>query len=319
MAHSIYSSCIGTFVFSDKKLVEERLFNNSEILTFNPMLEQKKEIEPETTFAKKYPGEIIKKDVPSWVLDFFNQKNYLEKIKSATLLYTKRKIAESLRPEYLLIQAINNIDEIDKVANNLGKRLREWYELYNPEFSKSIEDHEKFAEIIQQKSRQELLQEVGITEAESMGAEISKKDLEPVMKLAKELSSLFVLRANQVEYIEQGMKEQLPNVNAMCGAMIGAKLLAVAGSLEKLALFPASTIQLLGAEKALFRHMKTGAKPPKFGIIINHPIVMRTKQGDKGKSARMLADKISIAAKIDFFKGEFRGDSLRTEVEAKFK
>jgi nucleolar protein 56 len=319
MAHSIYSSCIGTFVFQDKKLVDERLFSNKEIITFNPLLERKEEIEPETAFAKKFNGEIIKKDTPTWILDFFNQKNYLEKFKSATLLYTKRKIAESLRPEYLIIQAINNVDEIDKVGNNLGKRLREWYELYNPEFSKSVESHEKFAEIIQKSGKVELLKEVGITEDESMGADISKKNLEPVFKLAKEISNLFELRANQVEYIENAMKEQMPNVNAICGSMIGAKLLAVAGSLEKLALFPASTIQLLGAEKALFRHMKTGAKPPKFGIIINHPIVMRTKQSDKGKSARMLADKISIAAKIDFFKGEFRGDSLRNQVEAKFK
>jgi nucleolar protein 56 len=211
------------------------------------------------------------------------------------------------------------VDEIDKVINNLAKRLREWYELYNPEFSRSIESHEKFAELIQKKTRKELLKEVKISEQESMGAEISKKDLEPVMNLAKEISSLFSLRAEQIKYIEKSMKEQLPNVSAVCGEIIGAKLLAVAGSLEKLALFPASTVQMLGAEKALFRHIKTGAKPPKFGIIINHPLVTNAKQSEKGKVARMLADKISIAARIDFFKGEFRGDTLRKEVEKRFK
>ncbi len=298
MAEFRYSNVIGTFFFKDQKLAEEKLYSNADIL--------------------KNAGNPSKEIPPSWVLEFFNQLKYLKRMREAALLITKRKVAESLRPEQLIVQAVNNIDEIDKVINNIGKRLREWYELYNPEFSKSIESDEKFADLIQKKNRKELLKEAGCTEQESMGAEIQQKDLEPMMNLAAEISSLFALRAKHVEYVENSMKELLPNVTAVCGAMIGAKLLAVAGTLQKMALFPASTIQLLGAEKALFRHIKTGAKPPKFGVIINHPLVAKAKQGDKGKVARMLADKISIAAKIDFFKGEFRGDSLRKEVEARF-
>ena len=299
MKATTYTNCIGTFTFDDKKLVEEKLFDKKEILKNN--------------------AKISAETPPLYVLEALAQPKYLHLMREATILITKRKVAESLRPEYLIVQAVNNVDEIDKVANNLAKRLREWYELYNPEFSKSIEAHEKFTELIQQKTRKELLAEIGMTEAESMGAEIPAEDMKPIMDLAKQISELYALRARHAEYIETTMTRLMPNVTAMCGSMIGAKLLAIAGSLEKLALFPASTIQLLGAEKALFRHIKTGAKPPKFGIIINHPIVARTNPADKGKSARMLADKISIAAKIDFFKGEFRGDSLRKEVEEKFK
>jgi nucleolar protein 56 len=299
MAHTSYTNCIGTFVFDDKKLVEEKLSGKKEILTNS--------------------AKMTAETPPFYVLEALAQPKYLALMREATILITKRKVAESLRPEYLVVQAVSNVDEIDKVANNLAKRLREWYELYNPEFSKSIEAHEKFAELIQQKTRKELLAELGMTEAESMGAEIPAEDMKPIMELAKQMSELYALRARHAEYIETTMTRLLPNVTAMCGSMIGAKLLAVAGSLEKLALFPASTIQLLGAEKALFRHIKTGAKPPKFGIIINHPIVARTKPADKGKAARMLADKISIAAKIDFFKGEFKGDALRKEVEEKFR
>jgi nucleolar protein 56 len=299
MKATTYTNCIGTFTFDDKKIAEEKLLDKKEIVKNN---------------AK------IKQEVPPlYVLEALAQPKYLKLMREATILITKRKVAESLRPEYLIIQTVNNVDEIDKVVNNLAKRLREWYELYNPEFSKSIEAHEKFSEMIQKKTRKELLAELGMTEAESMGADIPKEDMKPILDLAEQISELYALRARHAEYIEKTMTKLMPNVTAMCGSMIGAKLLAVAGSLEKLALFPASTIQLLGAEKALFRHMKTGAKPPKFGIIINHPIVARTKPADKGKSARMLADKISIAAKIDFFKGEFRGDALRKEVEEKFK
>jgi len=295
-----YVNCIGSFKFKGKKLASEKLFSKKEILSG-----------AEKAGSAELP--------PDWVLDFFNQDKYLKKMREASLLVTKKRMAASVKNDQLIVQAVNNVDEIDKVSNNLGKRLREWYELYNPEFSKSIEGHEKFTELIQQKTKKELLKEIGVGEEETMGAELSKKDLTPVMDLAAGISSLFSLREKQVKYIEESMKKYLPNVNAVAGSMIGAKLLGVAGSLEKMAMFPASTIQLLGAEKALFRHIKTGARPPKYGVIINHPFVTNAKHSEKGKAARILADKISIAAKIDYFKGEFRGDDLRKEVEEKLK
>lgn len=232
---------------------------------------------------------------------------------------TKRMIAESLKRDHLIVQAVNNIEEIDKVANNLSKRLREWYELYNPEFSRSIEDHKKFTQLILKNDKEKLLAELGIRPEDSMGADFSKKDLEPIMNLAKKIQDLYELRKEQMEYVESLMQELCKNVYAITGAMIGAKLLAIAGSLEKLSQFPASTIQVLGAEKALFRHMKTGSKPPKFGVLMSHPLVMGAKKQDKGKAARVLADKISIASKVDFFKGDFIGDRLREEVEERFK
>jgi len=322
MALQIYSNCIGTFVFKDKQLVDEILFKDTEIIAQNTSLGEGKELETEKAMLKKHSGaEVLgkKTPVPMWVLEFLCQKKYLEKFKTANLLVTKRKMASSLKPEFLIVQSINSIDEIDKVSNTLAKRLREWYELYNPEFSKSLESHQKFAELIQAKTKKELLAEVGITEEQSMGAEIKKKDLEPIMELAGQITTLFALREKQSRYIEEAMKEYLPNVTAIAGPMIGAKLLSVAGDLHKLCMFPASTMQLLGAEKALFRHIKTGSKPPKFGFIINHPFVSKAKPAERGKIARMLADKLSMAAKIDYFKGQFIGDKLRRELEEKLE
>ncbi|MBW2964287.1 NOP58 family protein [Candidatus Woesearchaeota archaeon] len=302
MAESIYTNCIGTFVFRDRKLAEERLGAAD-----SAFLDKHKEAEK------------IGANPPQWVLEELSKPKYLKLMRDTLLVTTKRKIAESLKPDYLIVQAMNNIDEIDKVINTLAKRLREWYELYNPEFSKSIESHEKFAELIQRKTRKELLAEVGLNESQTMGAEMRSRDIAPVMELAKQITDLAALRERQAKYVEEAMKENMPNMLAIAGAMIGAKLLSIAGSLERLALFPASTMQLLGAEKALFRHIKTGARPPKFGVVINHPLVAKAKQAEKGKAARMLADKLSIAAKIDFFKGEFRGDQLRKELEEKLK
>jgi nucleolar protein 56 len=322
MGYQIYSNCIGTYVFKDKKLVDEILLKKEDIPEHNRQIAAGGQTETDKAMLKKYAGaEVIgiKAVPPSWVLEASNDAKKLALFRQANILVTKRKVAESLNREYLVVQAINNIEEIDKVANNLSKRLREWYELYNPEFSKSIESHEKFSEIILKKKRKELLSELGLSEEQSMGADFSEKDIKPVMDLAEQISALFALRERQVKYVETSMKELAPNVEAIAGAMIGAKLLAIAGSLEKLALFPASTLQLLGAEKALFRHIKTGARPPKFGVIINHPFVAKAKPADKGKTARMLADKLSIAAKIDFFKGEFRGEQMKKELEEKLK
>jgi len=90
-------------------------------------------------------------------------------------------------------------------------------------------------------------------------------------------------------------------------------------SLKHLAMLPASTIQLLGAEKALFRHIKTGSRSPKHGIIINHSIVQKAKRNEKGKAARMLADKLSICAKLDYFKGEFKAKEYKKELEENFR
>jgi nucleolar protein 56 len=114
------------------------------------------------------------------------------------------------------------------------------------------------------------------------------------------------------------MKRYCPNLLEITGMMLGAKLIAKAGSLKRLSQFPASTIQVLGAEKALFRHMKTGARPPRHGMLIQHPIVAQAKQKEHGKRARTLADKISIAAKVDYFKGEFIGKKLKKELIDKF-
>ena len=109
-----------------------------------------------------------------------------------------------------------------------------------------------------------------------------------------------------------------PNTKAICGAYLGAKLIEHAGSFKRLSEMPASTIQILGAEKALFRHLKTGAKPPRHGLIVNHLLIANAPDSMHGKIARALADKIAIASKVDYFKGNFIGDKLIKELEQKF-
>jgi len=228
---------------------------------------------------------------------------------------TKKLIRESINQDNFIVQTINCIEELNRTSNTHVKRLREWYSLHNPESSHFLKDNEKFTELILKKSKSELLKEFNITD--SMGANLEETDLKPILNLATQIKSLYQLKTQLETYLETVMKTHMPNTLVLTGPLIGAKLLEIVGSLKRLSQLPASTVQLLGAEKALFRHMRSKAKPPKYGILFTHPLVQ--KAFSKGKTARALADKISVAAKVDYFKGEFIGDKLLQDLQKRFK
>lgn len=228
---------------------------------------------------------------------------------------TKRKIHQSMRKDDLLIQSVRTVEELNKLINALTKRSRDWYAFYNPETEHTIKDNEQFIKVITSKNKQELLKQLKIKH--SMGSELEKEDLIVLMNLAKTINKLIILKQEQEVYQEKIIKEIAPNILIITGAKICAKLIEIAGSLERLSRMPSSTIQLLGAEQALFRHLKTGAKPPKYGILHEHPLISRN-QSLRGKVARALADKICTAAKVDFFKGKLVGDKLKQDLEKKF-
>jgi len=127
------------------------------------------------------------------------------------------------------------------------------------------------------------------------------------------------LRRELTDYISTVMKEVAPNITALVGPLLGARLISLAGSLESLARLPASTIQVLGAEKALFRALRTGGKPPKHGVIFQYPDIHRSPRWQRGKIARALAAKLAIAAKVDAFTGRFIGDKLREELRRRIE
>jgi len=324
----IHSNLLGTFVFDESfNLIEKAECKdiNQDFLDWSDT--EKKLIKK---YSKEKPLYIGFKNEKLDNIKLTQDETKVEKLSNffkksindffkPNLILTKQSVKASVNEDLFIIHAITNIEELDKSNNILSKRLREWYELYLPEFSKSLGDNETFARLITEKGKTELLKEIKLKESESMGADLSDKDIEPILNLAKCILENFRLRKLHENYLEELMKSYCPNIQAIAGTMIGGKLLAGAGSLQKMVLFPASTIQLLGAEKALFRHIRTGSRPPKYGLLINHPIVTKLSSKDKGKGARALADKISIASKIDFYKGNFLGDKLREELEKKFK
>lgn len=251
----------------------------------------------------------VPKDKINETLANFKDKKYYQEFYQKNIQLTKKAIKDSVNEDNLIMQTISNITELDKTTNLLTKRLREWYSLYHPELSKKIARPELFVEQVLKEKKSK----------ESMGAELSKLDLEEINLLAKNIQQLSSLRENHEKYLEKIMKRYCPNLLELAGVTIGAKLLELGKGLKKLAVLPASTIQLLGAEKALFRHLKTGARSPKYGVIHDHQLIQKAKRDLRGKAARRLADKLSLCARLDFFQGEFKAKEYRKELEEKLK
>ena len=309
----IFSNIIGAFVFDDKfDVIDKVLFND--IGGYNNKEKYIEEIRNKYENLKEPDEEALRS-----IMLYFKEKEFFNEFYNKNLELTKLSVKNSVSNDIFIIQSINSIDELGKAINLLVKRLREWYELYNPEFSVATESHEKFVENLLEKEKNELLEELKVDANGSIGADLRQEDIEPIKSLAHQIYDLFQLKKSQLEYISSLMDELCPNIKAVCGVLVAAKLIEHTGSLKRLSEMPASTIQILGAETALFRHMKTGAKPPRHGVIVHHPLIAQAPNKMHGKIARALADKISIAAKVDYFQGKFIGDKLKKELEEKVR
>ncbi|MBN2422023.1 hypothetical protein JXB41_02255 [Candidatus Woesearchaeota archaeon] len=318
----LYSNCLGTFVFNQNfKIREQILFSKEESLKNSDLLKQSKILDSEKKFLEKFKNiENLRetKDIKNLQKALYELRNYTKDFYNTNMYITKHKIRESVSYDLLIIQCINSIIEYNKVINLLVKRLREWYSYYFPEIDKNIEDNEAFVKLILKKTKKQLMQELKLKF--SMGSDLNKKDTDAVFELANQVDFLIESKHRQELYLEDSMKKTCPNLTEIAGTLIGGKLIALAGSIKKLVLFPASTIQLLGAEKALFRHMRNKrCLPPKYGVLHEHKYIQQAPKKLHGKIARVLSDKISIAVKIDYFKGDFIGDKLRKEIEEKIK
>ena len=226
----------------------------------------------------------------------------------------------------VLVHTVNSLDEMDKVANLFMERLREWYGIYFPELK--VTDPEAFCRIVATSDRSDLdeatladaagpekAKEIIAAAKKSVGADFSEYDLKEVRALASQVSSIYALRAEVSEYQSAFVKKMAPNLCHLVEPALAAKLIAQAGNLQRLAFFPASTVQVLGAEKALFKHLRTGTLPPKYGLIFQHPLIGNAPPAHAGKLARALATKLSIAAKADAFSHNFIADKLKAGFE----
>jgi len=262
------------------------------------------------------------------------------KLREFALNLSSSRVTEiSESPDLHIIQAISTLDETDKIINLLSSRVREWYGLHFPELDNLIDTISGYSKIVMAGRRDNLTQNtyldagfpeekaemLSLLQKKSRGGQISDENLAIVQNISKQVLDLFELRQSLEKHIESQMEIVAPNTSVILGSAVGARMLAKAGSLKRLATMPASTIQVLGAEKALFRALKTGAQPPKHGLLFQHQLVHAAPRWQRGKIARAIAAKAAIAARVDVY-GAGRNDTLLeklnirvTEIGEKYK
>jgi nucleolar protein 56 len=267
----------------------------------------------------------------------FSAKQLNSRSKILSEIMIKEQFAESItQKDYQIKQAGDSIVDLDKSINILSTRLREWYGLHFPELTdKLIYDHTVYAKLVSElgmrdnfKAEQiksitslsdEKIETVEAKAKRSLGGDLSETDIITIKKLAKTVLDQIEYRHDLEKYISEALDSVAPNLKFVLGASITAKLISIAGSLERLAKFSSSTIQILGAEKALFKALKSGGKTPKYGILFQWNKIRGEKAYLRGKIARMVSGKISILAKVDYYKGEFIGDKYKDIIERKIE
>ncbi|CAL9751915.1 unnamed protein product [Musa acuminata subsp. burmannicoides] len=251
--------------------------------------------------------------------------------------YSRAKVKFNVnRVDNMVIQAIFLLDTLDKDINSFSMRVREWYSWHFPELVKIINDNYLYARVtkfVENKSDlsedhipgladivgdEDKAKEIVEAAKASMGQDLSPIDLINVQQFAQRVINLSEYRKKLYEYLVTKMTDIAPNLASLIGEVVGARLISHAGSLSNLAKCPSSTLQILGAEKALFRALKTRGNTPKYGLIFHSSFIGRASARNKGRIARYLANKCSIASRIDCFSEvntSVFGQKLREQVE----
>lgn len=213
----------------------------------------------------------------------------------------------------MIVQAIALLDDLDKELNTYSMRVREWYGWHFPELSKVIPDNLLYTKTVKRMGSrtnaattdfsdflpEELIPELRDAAMISMGTEVSEEDIQNITELCDQVISIAQYREQLYEYLKNRMQAIAPNLTILVGELVGARLIAHAGSLLSLAKHPASTVQILGAEKALFRALKTKHATPKYGLIYHASLIGQAPPKYKGKIARLVGAKAALACRYD--------------------
>lgn len=229
--------------------------------------------------------------------------------------------------DHAIMQAIASYNELEKTRNLIHEKLEEWYGIYFPELR--LSNQLSYARFViefgsnKKDAAKEKLNEVLGGNAESVlnsisnsiGKEPNPQEYEMLRGLAEQELAIAKLQESLDKYLEKSVKELMPNISHMIDYKVAAELLGKAGGLQKLSVMPSGTIQLLGAEKALFKHIKFGSKPPKYGVLYKLPQIGTAGRGVRGKIARVYATKLAIAARADAITKNFIADTLKKQID----
>ncbi|MFQ5986336.1 MAG: NOP5/NOP56 family protein [Thermoplasmata archaeon] len=319
----LHSTWFGSFLLDDGEVVKSRLYpQDPEVLATNMLrVEEGKLLQDERRIVEGLEEFLVtegrlerlggtRTKEPAPFLDPAAFGFDVDLLRRAMIALGKRRMQRAVQPADHVIQGIRTLDEMTLARNLLMERLRDWYALHFPELARMV-DAAEFTELVAERGHRD---KMPIEATDSVGAEVDSNDLRPIQELASTLRALQRERTRLEKYLEQRMRDVAPNVTHLAGPLVGARLLSLAGGLGELSRKPASTIQLLGAEKAMFRHLRKGTKPPKHGVLFQHPWVHSAPRWQRGPIARALAGKLAIASRADAYTGRFIAEELKEEV-----
>ena len=241
-----------------------------------------------------------------------------EDIVDQALDQTKEELSEQDSEKHL-IKAVKTLEVVEGSINEKEERFRDWYSLHFPELVDEIRDIGQFAKILDDSVQRDDLEAFSEMAESSNGSEMGEKQKEIIETVLEDLNSNLELRDELEAYIKSSVKDEMPNLSKLLDPIIAAQILAQAGGLDELAKMPASTVQMLGAEKALFRYLRGNGTPPKHGILFEHEFVRPLPSNPRGKMARFLANKTVMAARLDNYGDKDKGEDLRQEARQKFQ
>lgn len=285
--------------------------------------------EEQNNIQNSKPAYIVRSELAN------DEVDAMQALRNFAIQYSSIRVKEaSEKLDLHIIQSINALDELDKIINVIGARMREWYGLHFPELDNLTQSLLAYAEIVTKAGLREnitkqIIENAGMHDRKieiiidaakrSKGGDMTQENLVIVKKIAQEVISNSELRRILADHIEAAMELVAPNIKSLLTASVGARIIAKAGSLSRLAILPASTIQVLGAEKALFRALKTGTRPPKHGLIFQHPLIHSAPKWQRGKIARAIASKVAIAGRIDLYRHSGKDSSILDSLERRIK
>ncbi|VDN26600.1 unnamed protein product [Dibothriocephalus latus] len=277
---------------------------------------------------------LVHDDLQSFLLSYLNEGKHI------MLCVADRRLADAIKADNMVIQTISLLDQMDKDINTFSMRIKEWFSYHFPELMKIVPESANYIKLVnllrsREETTEDRLQEIediiqdrekakAIVEAArtSMGFDVTDQDIENLKLFTDRIKSFLERRTKAYDYLVSKLSGVAPNLNTLIGSQVAARLISHAGSLTNLAKFPASTIQILGAEKALFRALRTRGRTPKYGLIFHSSFIGRAAKENKGRISRFLAAKCALATRIDCFSDilcSVYGKHLRQQVEDRLK
>lgn len=243
-----------------------------------------------------------------------------EELRKKAISRTRDELETSVDKDELLVKAVKQLDQLNKNFTEEMERFRDWYSLHFPELESEIVDDHELLKIIEKYGLErddiEPFQELA---EGSTGTKLTDQDEKLLKQTVSHLSGMEDLKDDLEDYVRSDAETEFQNLSSLLGPLLATRLVSLAGGLEELAKKPASTVQMLGAEKALFRYLHGEGTPPKHGILFEHQFVKSIPEEKRGKMARFLANKTVMAARIDQYGDEDKSKGLNEEIQDKYE